>query len=66
MRSSSSRFSSSVLGQLEPQIHSLIKDSLGFSEPTLLQAAVNTIQEGGEEKEIKGKFFKEPPRYLEI
>lgn len=52
---SSSRFSSSVLTQLETSIHGVIKDSLGFSDPNLLQAALNTIQEGGEEKDIKSE-----------
>ena len=49
------RFTAPTLAALEPHIHSVIKDGLGFSEPTLLQSSVNVIQEGGGVEEIKSK-----------
>ena len=35
--------------------HSLLQEGLGFSEPTLLQAALNCVQEGGGTEDVKSK-----------
>ncbi|XP_059094807.1 U4/U6 small nuclear ribonucleoprotein Prp3-like isoform X2 [Tigriopus californicus] len=50
------RFAPNTLSQLEPQIHKEIKGVLGFSEPTLLQAALNAIQAGGQEQAIESRL----------
>ena len=51
------RFSPSTLSQLEPTIHGIIKKVLGFSEPSLLQTAINTVQQGGLEKDIASMIY---------
>ena len=33
----------------------LFQEGLGFSEPTLLQAAINCVQEGGGTEDVKSK-----------
>ena len=38
-------FSAAAIAELEPSIHNIIKQHLGFSEPTLITAAVNAIQD---------------------
>ena len=45
----------SHLRELEPSIHSLIKKQLGFSEPTLLKASMNCLQQGGNRDDLEGK-----------
>ncbi len=50
-----SRFSPSTLEQLETEVHHVIKDNLGFSEPTLLQAALNCVQQGGGSEDVKSE-----------
>lgn len=42
----------SLLGELEPSIHNLIKRQLGFSEPTLLSASINCLQQGGDKEAL--------------
>ena len=54
--SSSSRFSSHSLQQLEPHVHKCIKEAMGFSEPSLLTQAMDTIQGNGDERQIKSEF----------
>lgn len=49
------RFTSTTLSQLEPCVHKVIKDGLGFPEPTLLQQAINCVQEGGNTEEVKSE-----------
>ena len=46
----------SHLRELEPSIHSLIKKQLGFSEPTLLKASMNCLQQGGNRDDLEGKI----------
>ena len=46
----------SLLRELEPSIHTLIKKQLGFSEPTLLSASLNCLQQGGDKDELSRKF----------
>jgi hypothetical protein len=36
-------------------VHKVIKDGLGFPEPTLLQQAINCVQEGGNTEEVKSE-----------
>lgn len=47
----------SHLRELEPSIHSLIKKQLGFSEPTLLKASMNCLQQGGNRDDLEGKIY---------
>ena len=41
-----------LLTELEPSIHQIIKKQLGFSEPTLLSASLNCLQQGGNREEL--------------
>ena len=56
LSSSASRFSPHSLQQLEPLVFKCIKDAMGFSEPSLLESAMDTIQRNGEERHIKSEF----------
>ena len=46
----------SLMAELEPSVHNVIKKQLGFSEPTLLSASLNCLQKGGNKDELFGKF----------
>ena len=39
-------FSVGAIAEMEPSIHKIIKKHIGFSEPTLITATVNAIQDG--------------------
>ena len=52
------RFTLSTLNSLEPSIHSIIKEGLGFSEPTLLESSMNVVQQGGGIEEITSMYNK--------
>ena len=39
-------FSAAAIAEIEPSLHMIIKKHVGFSEPTLITAAVNAIQDG--------------------
>ena len=44
--------SAEVIAELEPSVHNLIKKYLGFSEPTLLSAAIHALQEGSDKDQM--------------
>ncbi len=51
---SSGRFAPATLAKLEPSVHTAIKESLGFSESTLFEAAIQCVQQGKDQQQIKG------------
>jgi hypothetical protein len=44
-----------IIGELEPKVRSIIKKQLGFSEPTLLAAAINSINAGASKDVLSSK-----------
>ena len=56
MPQTSARFAPQTLSELEPAIHGLIKDTLGFSEPGLVQSALRCIQDLGDEEDLRMRF----------
>jgi len=50
------RFTSTTLSKIEPCVHGVIKEGLGFAEPTLLQTALNCVQEGGGTEDVKKRL----------
>ena len=45
-----------VVEDLEPRIHSIIKKQLGFSEPTLLTAAMQVLKTGATREILTSEF----------
>jgi hypothetical protein len=45
-----------IADEIEPQIHSIIKKQLGFSEPTLLTAAMQAIKTGATRESLSSKY----------
>ncbi len=43
---------------LEPRIHGIIKKQLGFSEPTLLTAAMQALKAGANHESLSSKSWK--------
>jgi hypothetical protein len=48
-------FPSRFVEDLEPRIHSIIKNQLGFSEPSLLNAAIHVITNGASREALTRK-----------
>ncbi len=51
-----SRFAPATLSRLEPSVHAVVKDELGFSEPRVLHAAMEMVQAGGGVEHLKGRL----------
>ncbi len=56
LSSSASRFAPSTLSKLEPSVHAVVKEMLGFSEPKVLQATMDAVQAGGDTEDIKTRL----------
>jgi hypothetical protein len=45
-----------IVEDLEPRIHSIIKKQLGFSEPTLLTAAMQVLKTGATRESLTSEL----------
>lgn len=52
------------LDELKPWVEKTVKRVLGFSEPTVVTAALNCVGKGMDKKKAAGKFFLTPPTIL--
>jgi len=50
--------SDNIIIELEPKVRSIIKKQLGFSEPTLLAAAINSINAGASKEILSSNELK--------
>jgi len=47
----------SFVDEMEPRVHSIIKKQLGFSEPSLLSAAMQAIKTGASKESLASKYL---------